>query len=159
MKQLVRISILVSSMVLLYSSPAPCVEEEVLKVLETIKARVAAGVSPEALTELLDEAKIQIDALEHDERQNDCFRHAVRRCYYWYDSARRTRDTMIENQKQRDACDEEAIFGDEHMKAAYANMVVNYEKLIRHAYETLPAKWAYGNSALEMAQGCLKGQE
>ncbi|MBW1769900.1 MAG: hypothetical protein JRF64_05065 [Deltaproteobacteria bacterium] len=159
MKQIFRISILVSVIVFLFSFAATSGEEEVLQALETVKTRVEEGISPEGLAGLLDEAKIQIDALEQDDIPDDCFGFAVRRCHYWYNSARMSRDTMIKNQERRDECDIKAIFGEEHMKATYATMVVNYEKLLRHTYEALPTKWAYGNAALEGAHKCLKEKD
>jgi hypothetical protein len=35
-------------------------------------------------------------------------------------------------------------------------MVANYELLIRHAYEALPSKWNYGNTALQIAHECIE---
>jgi hypothetical protein len=158
MKQISGISILIFAMLLFFSSHARCGEEEVLEALETVKTHVEAGVSPETLAGLLDEARIQIDGLGADDK-DDCFREAVRRCYYWYDLARKSRETMIENQQQRDKYDREAIFGEVYMRTTYEKMVANYEQLIRHTYEALPSKWAYGNTALQMAYECLQEEE
>jgi hypothetical protein len=158
MKQIGRIGILVLATVL-SSSNATCGEEEVLQALETVKVHVEAGVSPETLAGLIDEAKTQIDSLELDDIEDDCFREAVRRCYYWYNLARRSRETMIKNQEQRDKYDREAIFGEAHMRATYEKMVANYEQLIRHTYEALPSKWANGTAALQMAHECLKEED
>jgi hypothetical protein len=157
MKQIGGISILVLAIVLFFSN-ATCGEEEVLEALETVKTHVEAGVSPETLAGLLDNAKIHIDGLEPDERHH-CFHEAVRKCYYWYNLARRSRETMIRNQEQRDKYDGEAIFGEVHMRTTYEKMVANYEQLIRHTYEALPSKWAYGNAALQMAHECLREED
>jgi hypothetical protein len=78
MKQVFRISILVSAIVFLFSSAATSREEQVLQALETVKTRVKEGVAPEALAALLDEAKIQIDAFEQDDIPDDCFGFAVK---------------------------------------------------------------------------------
>jgi hypothetical protein len=156
MKHVCGIAILAFATTLFFSSTATCEEEKVLQALDAIKIHVETGVSPETLAELLDEAKVQIDILEQDDMADDCFRESVTNCYYWYNLARRSRETMIENQIQRDKYDQKAIFGDEKMRPTYEEMVANYELLIRHAYEALPSKWDYGNAALQIAHECAE---
>jgi hypothetical protein len=155
MKPVYRNSILALAIAVFFSSVAMG-GEEVLQKLNAIKTHVETGVSPETLAGLLGEAKVQIDILEQDDVVDDCFREAVTNCYYWYDLARRSRETMIANQLQRDKYDQEAIFGDEEMRPTYEKMVANYELLIRHAYEALPSKWNYGNTALQIAHECIE---
>lgn len=156
MKRTHGITIPVLVTALLFSTTAVCEEKEVLQTLDAIKTHVKAGVSPETLAELLDEAKLRIDILGQDNMGNDCFREAVTNCYYWYNLARRSRETIIANQVQRDGYDQEAIFGDESMRPTYEKIVSNYEQLIRRAYETLPSKWNYGHAALEIAHECIE---
>lgn len=156
MKRTLILTILVLAMAVLFPTTATCEEEEVLQTLDAVKTRVEAGVSPETLAELLDEAKLQIDMLEQHNVGDDCFREAVANCYYWYDLARRSRETMTANQMQRDKYDQEAIFGDENMRPTYEKMVANYEQLIRRAYEALPSKWHYGHASLQMAHECIE---
>jgi hypothetical protein len=146
-------------MAVFLSSIAAGEEEKVLESLNAIKTHVETGVSPETLAGLLDEAKVQIDILEQNDIADDCFREAVTNCYYWYDLARRSRETMVANQVQRDKYDQKAIFGDEGMRPMYEKMVANYEQLIRHAHEALPSKWNYGNAALQIAHECIEAAE
>jgi hypothetical protein len=159
MKHVYRITVPVLAMAVFFSTNATCEEEKVLQTLNAIKTHVETGVSPETLAGLLDEAKVQIDILDQDNTANDCFREAVTNCYYWYNLARRSRETMTRNQIQRDKYDQEAIFGDEAMRPTYEKMVANYEKLIRHAYEAEPSKWNYGNAALQIAHECIEAKE
>jgi len=159
MKQIYRITVLVLAMAVSFSSIAKCEEEEVLQTLNAIKTHVETGVSPETLARLLDDAKAQIDILEQDDIGDDCFRKAVTNCYYWYNLARRSRETMVANQVQRDKYDREAIFGDVDMRPTYEKMVANYEQLIRHVHEALQSKWEYGNAALQVAHECLEAKD
>jgi hypothetical protein len=156
MKRTCKNAILVLAMAVLFSTSARCEEKEVLETLDAVKTHVETGVSPETLAQLLDEAKLQLGVLRQDNVGDDCFREAVTDCYHWYDLARRSRETIIANQIQRDRYDQEAIFGDESMRPTYEKIVANYEQLIRRAYESLPSKWNYGHAALQMAHECIE---
>jgi hypothetical protein len=149
-------TILFSAMTVLLASTGACEEAQVLESLNAVKAHVENGVSPATLAGLLDEARIQIDILEQGDIRRDCFVEAVKHCYYWYDLARRSRETIIANQVQRDKYDQKAIFGDPDMRQTYEKMVANYEQLIRHAYQALPSKWNNGHIALQVARECVE---
>jgi hypothetical protein len=159
MKQLCRIGILVVAIVVLFSSLATSAEEDVLRALERVKASIEDEVPYKKVAELLDEAKIQVDTIRIGETTN-CFRVAVKRCYYWYHLGIKSWQTLIKNQEQRDihAKRAKSEYWDDNTKTVSLKMVENYDKLITHAQETLPSKWEYGNAALDEARDCLEKQ-
>jgi len=156
MRELCRISILIFGIVALFPSPATSAEEDVLQALENVKVGVEDGVSYEKVAGFLAEARNRVDPIKKGDT-SDCFRVAVKRCYYWYRLASKSWEAMIKNQEQRDihAKQTKSEYLDDHMKTISLRMVENYDKLIKHAQEALPSKWEYGNAALNEARECL----
>jgi hypothetical protein len=156
MRELCRISILIFGIVALFPSPATSAEEDVLQALENVKVGVEDGVSYEKVAGFLAEARNQVDPIKKGDT-SDCFRVAVKRCYYWYRLASKSWEAMIKNREQRDihAKQTKSEYLDDHMKTISLRMVENYDKLIKHAQEALPSKWEYGNAALNEARECL----
>ena len=159
MKQLCRIGIIVVGIVVLFSSVATSAEEDVLQALERVKASIEDKVPYKKVAKLIDEAKIQVDTIRIGDTTN-CFRVAIKRCYYWYHLGIKSWQAMIKNQELRDmhAKRAKSEYWDDQTKAISLNMVKNYDKLIASAQETLPSKWEYGNAALDEARECLEKQ-
>jgi hypothetical protein len=157
MRELCRISILIFGIVALFPSPATSAEEDVLQALENVKVGVEDGVSYEKVAGFLAEARNQVDPIKKGDT-SDCFRVAVKRCYYWYRLASKSWEALIKNEEQRDlnAKQGKSEYSDDHMKTINLKMVENYNKLIKHAQEALPSKWEYGNAALDEARECLE---
>ncbi len=157
MRELCRISILVFAIAALFPSLSTSAEGDVLQALENVKVGIEDDVSYEKVAGFLAEARNQVDPIKKGDT-SDCFRVAVKRCYYWYRLAAKSWEALIENQEQRDihAKRAKSEYSDDHMKPINLKMVENYEKLIKHAQEALPSKWEYGNAALDEARECLE---
>ncbi len=155
MRQLLKRSILVLAIVVFFPSLAISAEEEVLQALESVKAAIEDGASYKKVAELLELSGIQVHAIKKGDT-SDCFRVAVRRCHYWYRLGVKSWETMIHNQEQRDihAKRAKSEYWDDQMKVISVRIVENYDKLIKHAQESLPSKWKYGNAALAEARAC-----
>jgi hypothetical protein len=67
------------------SGPKKSVEEEnVLVSLSNIQQRLENNISYEQFMELLSQAKVEIDILESNGKNSQCFRGAVDKCYAYY---------------------------------------------------------------------------
>ena len=157
MRELCLINILVFGIVALLPSLSTSAEEDVLQVLENVRVGIEDEVSYEKVAGFLAEARNRVDPIKKGDT-SDCFRVAVKRCYYWYRLASKSWEAMIKNQEQRDihAKQTKSEYLDDHMKTISLKMVENYDKLIKHAQEALPSKWEYGNAALDEAHECLE---
>lgn len=155
MTKLCRINVLVFGIVALFPSLSTSAEEDVLQALENVKVGIEDGVSYEKVAGFLAEARNQVDPIKKGDT-SDCFRVAVKRCYYWYRLATKSWEALIKNQEQREihAKQAKSEYSDVHMKTIDLKMVENYDKLIKHAQEALPSKWEYGNAALDEAREC-----
>jgi hypothetical protein len=154
MKQLCRVAISVLAVMLLFPTSATCEEKDVLQALEGVKVGIEEGVSYGELGGLLAEANVQISTLRRGET-SDCFRLAAHRSYYWYDLGRKSWETLIRNQQQRDKYARQAEYGEHHLKTIAMTIAGNYDKLVKHAQDALPTKWEYGSAALQRARECL----
>jgi hypothetical protein len=155
MKQPCRVAISVLAMMLLFPHWAISEEKDVLQALEGVKLGIEEGVSCRELAGLLAEADVQIRILRRGET-SDCFRLAAHRSYYWYDLGRKSWETLMRNQQQRDKYARQAQHGEHHLKTIAVTIAGNYDKLVRHAQDALPTKWEYGNAALQRARDCLE---
>jgi len=158
MRQLFGASLLAFGLVFRLCSLAASAEEQVLSALQNVKEGVEQGLSHEKLVELLDAAKGEVTGLQKG-IGNSCFRVAARRSYDWYVLGVRSWASLIENEKQRDKYARQAEYGEHHLKVANLTIADNYSKLVRHAQDALPSKWAYGEAQLQRAHECLKRPE
>jgi hypothetical protein len=156
MKQLLGITTLALTIVVLSFSVAISADQDVLKALESIKVAIEEGTPQEEMAALLDKAKMQMDKLPRGDVRKDCFRAAAKRSLYWYRLGVKSQGALMENQKQRDRYRIKAEYGEYDMKEISQKMAKNYDKLIKRAQEALPSKWAYGNAALDRARQCLE---
>ena len=157
MKQLFSVGIFFFGVTFLFSTLAGAAEEDVLQALESVRSAVEDEVPYEKVAELLDGAKIQVNAIKKGDT-TDCFRAAVKRSYYWYRLGVKSWEMLMKNQEERDIHVKRAKseYSDEHMKTISLKMAEGYDKLVTHAREALPSKWEYGNCALDEAQACQR---
>jgi hypothetical protein len=67
------------------SGPQKSIEEEkALTALSEIQSKLETSISYEDFIALLDRAKIEIDLLKRNGKNNPCFMGAVERCYAYY---------------------------------------------------------------------------
>ena len=79
------------------SGPKKSIEEEkVLSALSNIQRNLETNVSYEQFLELLGRAKIEIDILKHNGKNNPCFMGAVDKCYAFYFTGGRAWEKKLE---------------------------------------------------------------
>ena len=155
MRQLFRSGVLTLGLLVFFPAWVISGEEAILKALEDVRAGVDAGVPYHKLVEVMETARVEVDTLEKGVG-NACFRAAVRRCYDWYALGLRSWASLRDNEKERDKYARQAEYGEHHFKDISLKMAENYDKLVRHAQDALPSKWAHGNAELEKAHACLE---
>lgn len=155
MRQLLRSSVLVLGLLVFLPVPAVGGEETVLKALEDLKAGVEAGIPYTRLVEVMETARGEVNRVDKG-AGNACFRAAVRRSYDWYALGVRSWASLMENEKERDKYARQAEYGEHDLKEISLKMAENYDKLVKHAQDALPSKWARGGIELEKARMCLE---
>jgi hypothetical protein len=155
MKRFLAVTVVVLGVFSSLPGSAGAAEYEALEALEKVRQGIEEGVSYGRLGLLLDEAQSAVRTLQRGVTQ-ECFRIAAITCYHWYDLGRKSWGALIENQQKRDfyARQLESVYYDDQMKAIFPIVIDNYDKLIRHAEESLPSNWENGHAALERAREC-----
>lgn len=157
MREVCRVGTLAFAILAWSVSVSTAAEADVLSALGRVRQGIEEGGPHEEVAQRLEEARVQVDAIRIGDT-TDCFRAAVKRCYYWYRLGTKSWETLIKNQEERafHAKQAKSEYCAGHLKTICLNMVENYDKLISHAQEALPSKWEYGHAALDEARECQK---
>ena len=150
MKRTCSVIVLVLVILSAFFSSAVAGEKDVLRALEKLKAGVEAGVTYKKYSELLADAKTEINMLERKTNKNQCFMEAVEKSYNIYEGARPDCDTARD--WERSAVELEAKFPDGTLE----NVIATMRTVARDYQEDCNAYVKKAAERLDEAYKCLE---
>jgi len=132
-------------------------DQDVLQSLERLRDGIGAGDANEDLKQMLSKAKVHVDSLKPGPTSDHyySFRMSVANSYYWFHRGMITRETILNNVRQRAGYETRRKSSGPAGQEMYGIMIRNFDLLIARAQDALPSMWMQGDRWIDEARQTL----